>query len=147
MNARLASRQCLALLVAGLLAVAGLWVPGLASPHAPHALFVAVPADRPVPRLDLSAHPTAHGTWLVILRAEHFTFSDLCGLYGPKTMVGHAHIYVDGIKVGAAHLPHIDIGALSAGERTLSATLHAGDHRAYIHDSAPITARVTVQVP
>ena len=51
---------------------------------------------------------------------------------------GHAHIYLNGFKLGRLYEEHFEVGSLSAGDYVLTVALNSNDHRPYISEGAPI---------
>lgn len=60
---------------------------------------------------------------------------------------GHAHIYVDGVKVGRVYGPWFFLGGLAAGEHEVRVTLTSNAHQPYVADGEPAEATVVVTVP
>ena len=59
---------------------------------------------------------------------------------------GHAHVYVDGVKIGRVYGPHYYLDHIEPGERTIRVSLNANSHEEYAkgHDSIEAIANVTV---
>ena len=60
---------------------------------------------------------------------------------------GHAHIYVDGVKINRVYGPYYHIKGLPPGEREISVTLNANDHSGLLVDGQPVEAVTTITVP
>ena len=60
---------------------------------------------------------------------------------------GHAHIYVDGVKVGRVYGPHHYLSGLEPGERHIRVTLNSNDHSALTYDGQPVEASTMITVP
>ena len=60
---------------------------------------------------------------------------------------GHAHIYVDGVKVGRSYGPYHYLSGLEPGERHIRVTLNSNDHSALTHGGQPVEASTMVTVP
>ena len=60
---------------------------------------------------------------------------------------GHAHVYVDGVKIGRVYGPYFHLGGLAAGEREIRVTLNANTHAAYARGGVPLEAVSRVTVP
>ena len=54
--------------------------------------------------------------------------------------VGHAHLYLDGVKLQRLYHRDATIGALPPGSYLVRVTLNTNDHRVYMHKGAPISA-------
>ena len=59
---------------------------------------------------------------------------------------GHAHIYVDGVKIARVYGPWFFLGGLSPGEHEVRVTLTANTHQPYERDGEPLAASVMVTV-
>ena len=57
---------------------------------------------------------------------------------------GHAHLYVDGIKIARLYGSHFHIPDLPVGDREISVTLSSNDHSYYRVDGERIMARAIV---
>ncbi len=60
---------------------------------------------------------------------------------------GHAHLYVDGVKVGRPYGPDYHVASVEPGERTVRVTLNANTHSEYTIDGHVLEATTTVTVP
>ncbi len=60
---------------------------------------------------------------------------------------GHAHIYVDGEKVGRTYGPRYYLGSLEPGERHIRVTLNANAHNDLLVGGEPVEAMTMVTVP
>lgn len=61
---------------------------------------------------------------------------------------GHAHLYLDGEKVGRLYGEWFHVGDdLAPGEHEVRVTLNANDHRDYTRDGEVVEATATVMVP
>ena len=59
---------------------------------------------------------------------------------------GHAHIYVDGEKVGRTYGPYHYLSGLEHGERHIRVTLNSNDHSALTYEGQPVEASTMVTV-
>lgn len=60
---------------------------------------------------------------------------------------GHAHVYLNNLKLGRLYDTAMEIGTLPAGTLTLRVSLNTHDHRPYLADGAPIHQTLTVEIP
>lgn len=60
---------------------------------------------------------------------------------------GHAHIYVDGVKIGRVYGPWYFLGGLDPGEHEVLVTLTSNAHQPYVSGDGPVEATVVVVVP
>ncbi len=60
---------------------------------------------------------------------------------------GHAHVYVDGQKVGRAYGEWFHLKGVAPGEREIRVTLQTNGHSEYVVDGQPVQAATTISVP
>ncbi len=59
---------------------------------------------------------------------------------------GHAHLYVDGVKVTRLYGPHYHLAGLAPGEHEIRVTLNANTHAAYAHGDRPVETAQMVTI-
>lgn len=59
---------------------------------------------------------------------------------------GHAHVYVDGLKVGRMYGNWYHLGAMQPGEHRIVVTLNGNDHTEFLVDGELIGAETTVRI-
>ena len=106
---------------------------------------VAAPADMAV---SIHVEPDAHsaGDFSVRIDAEGFEFAPGSVNGDHLAGEGHAHIYVNGVKIGRVYGPWFFLGGLSPGEHEVRVTLTANAHQPYERDGEPLAASVMVTV-
>ena len=82
--------------------------------------------------------------WNVMLTTEDFTFAPELVNSENVDNTGHAHLYVDGVKIARMYGPHFHIPDLPAGDHEISVNLSSNDHSYYMVDGEKIAARATV---
>ena len=60
---------------------------------------------------------------------------------------GHAHIYVDGVKLGRVYEPDYHIADLAPGEREIRVSLNTNNHSPLMYNGRKLEATTTVSVP
>lgn len=60
---------------------------------------------------------------------------------------GHAHVFVDGVKLGRVYTPWIHIPGLAPGEHNIAVTLNANTHAEYTSSGAPVLISKVVTIP
>lgn len=98
-------------------------------------------AQTPSPSLAIAweTPPTAQGATLR-LSTENFTFIRTEDDAAHTPNHGHAHVYLNGLKLRRLYDPVFELGALAAGEYTLSIALNSNDHRPYVRDGQSVSA-------
>jgi len=118
--------------------------------HAVHdhgtAHAVLTEAGTPAPVLTLTLHPDGVQSRNLHIGVENFTF-DPEGVNGAAVPGrGHAHLYLNGVKVARAYGPWMQLDALPVGTHELRVTLNANDHTQLATDGVPIEATIAVVI-
>jgi len=102
-----------------------------------HAALAEWPANIDAPQIALTAWPDGGGAVNLRIDAPGFAFTpeEVNGENSPGT--GHAHVYVDGVKVARVygayvHLPEVPTGSV------IRVTLNANDHSEWAIAGAPL---------
>ncbi len=103
----------------------------------------------PVPTVTHLVFPDAVDGYNVQILTENFTFTPAAINRAVEDNAGHAHLYVNGSKVGRiygtwAHLPS---ALLTPGVNLVSVSLNANDHSEWSVDGVPIASTVRVIRP
>lgn len=103
-------------------------------------------AGTPAPGLELVLHPDARQSRNLRIVTRNFVFDPegVNGAHVPGR--GHAHIWIDGVRIGRAYGPWFHLGALPVGSHELRVTLNANDHSQLATDGRPIEATATVVI-
>lgn len=104
--------------------------------------------ESPPPALSLSwKEPPDKNGATVQLVVRNFTFfrADDGAKHVPNQ--GHAHVYLNGLKLGRLYAETYEIGALSPGKYRLSIELNSNDHRPYLGDGQIIGAFLEFEIP
>ncbi len=112
--------------------------------HAMHAKPYEIPVGAAVPSVSLTVRPSGDG-WAVRVETTNFTFNEdmVDGPHVPG--VGHAHLYLDGIKLQRLYRRDAEIGALLPGRYVLRVTLNTNDHRVYVLGDQPISSTAEIE--
>ena len=104
--------------------------------EAPADLYVGVEA----------AHDPASGVNLMI-STSGFTFAPYNASLDHVPGEGHAHVYVDGVKINRVYGPHYHLPDLSPGERSIRITLNANSHEQYALNGQLVEATTIILIP
>lgn len=117
------------------------------SAHMHHKTY-AHPSGSPAPALKLTIEPDAKSGFNVHLDTTDWTWAPEQVNTAPVPNTGHAHLYVDGIKVARLYGPWYHLEGLSPGQHDVYVTLNANDHSDYAAgDQGVIGARHSVVHP
>lgn len=105
-------------------------------------------SETPAPRVAIEpvGTPTADG-FEVALAVENFSFLSVADGTPHVAGEGHAHIYLNGLKLARVYTDRYRIGALPAGSYTLQVSLNAHDHRPYMDGDEPVSATYAFVIP
>ncbi|GAB4374727.1 MAG: hypothetical protein Kow00121_19560 [Elainellaceae cyanobacterium] len=102
---------------------------------------------QPIPTVNLVVHPDARQGWNLEVQVAHFRFApEQVNQPGP-TDEGHAHLYVNGIKVARLYGPWYYLESLPAGRYELAVSLNTNDHQTLTHNGQLIQSVVVLEVP
>ena len=111
-----------------------------------HSDTKTVVSETPV-SVAITAEPDADGGVDVSIVTEGFRFAPEAVDQAHTPGAGHAHIYVDGEKLGRVFEPEYHIDQLPAGEREIRVSLNTNDHSDLVYDGKKLEATTTVMVP
>jgi len=98
------------------------------------------------PRLSITLHPDGPQSRNLELVVGNFTF-DPEAVNGPHIPGrGHAHIYINGIKIARAYAPWFHLSAIPKGTHELRVTLNANDHSQLAVDGKPVEVTETLVI-
>lgn len=111
-----------------------------------HSDSKTVESEAPV-SIAITAEPDAHGGVDVQIATEGFQFAP-DSVDQPHTPgAGHAHIYVDGVKLGRVFESDYHIDPLSPGQHEIKVSLNTNDHSELVYDGSKVESTATVTVP
>lgn len=103
-------------------------------------------AQGDIPTVKVEVYPGVSG-YAIFADTEHFTFAPLHADKEHVDNEGHAHIYVDEVKIGRLYAPWSYLPAIEEkGEHTIRIELSTNDHRVYAHDGERIEDIKTIIV-
>ncbi|MEP1768406.1 MAG: copper chaperone PCu(A)C [Sulfitobacter sp.] len=105
-----------------------------------HSLSGGVAAS-PSPTLHIAADTGFHSSGSDIsLTTQNFAF---VAATEHQMHQGHAHIYLNGLKLGRLYETQYQLGALPAGTFTLEVALNTNTHRPYVHEGQKVNDTLT----
>lgn len=112
--------------------------------HAHEDIRVIQPSDS-APSLALEATKDTVAGWNLHIQTEHFEFSPQ-NASGPHVEgEGHAHVYVNGQKLGRYYGDWVHLDNLPAGQVVVEVTLNANDHRPLAVGDETLAARISLR--
>jgi hypothetical protein len=113
--------------------------------HAHTAL--EIPAGEPIPTVDLIVSEDAMQGWNLELLVTNFQFAPERVNQTSQFNEGHAHLYINGEKVGRLYSPWFHLATLPPGEHILMVTLNANGHEELQSNGATIMDTASIVVP
>lgn len=103
--------------------------------------------NTPVPAVSFTITPDPMSGWNVLIKADNFTFTPEKVNQDASANEGHAHIFVDGFKMGRIYSEWYHLKKLTPGEHEVQITLNANDHSAWASKGVEIDAKTTIFQP
>lgn len=122
---------------------------GMDHGSADHARMHGQPIDiaaSDAPNLAVRVKPDPMSGHNLYVETDGFAFAPQNASGDNQPGEGHAHVYVNGTKIGRLYGPWLHLPNLPKGEVTVEVTLNANDHRPLAVNGAPITAREVLTV-
>lgn len=111
-----------------------------------HSESITVESEAPV-SVSITAEPDTNGGVDVNIATDGFRFAEELVDQAHTPGAGHAHIYVDGEKLGRVFGPEYYIPNLAPGDHEIRVSLNSNDHSELVYDGAKVQSTVTVTVP
>ncbi|TFL16933.1 hypothetical protein [Jannaschia formosa] len=112
-----------------------------------HGAMPGLEAD-PAPTVALSApNGTGPDGFAIALQTTGITFREVPEGTPHVPGEGHAHVYLNGLKLGRAYAATMGVGSLPPGNYRLTVALNAHDHRPYLSDGVPVTDSLEFTIP
>ena len=108
-----------------------------------HDKMIDLSAMANPPSVKLMAMEDTVSGWNLHVQTEHFTFSADQAGGTHKPGFGHAHLYVDGVKLSRLYGEWAHLGGLTPGEHVIRVTLNANSHEALTVGGNMIAADIT----
>lgn len=100
------------------------------------------PANAPKVEIAVTKDPMAGYNLRVMV--ERFVFSPVSASLAHIEGQGHAHVYVNGVKLARLYGEWVHLDNLPDGDVEISVSLNSNDHRPLISAGVPIEAKTTI---
>jgi len=114
--------------------------------HSAHHGAVDLPAGAEAPGLEIKLTKDPMAGWNLQVIPQNFRFSPENASLGDIDGEGHAHVYINGTKLGRLYGNWLHIGDLPQGEVEVKVSLNTNSHNALVVASQPVEATVSLQV-
>ncbi|HEY9630243.1 MAG TPA: hypothetical protein V6C84_23365 [Coleofasciculaceae cyanobacterium] len=108
---------------------------------------IDIPANQPVPVVQLIAHPDAQQGWNLEVQVTNFKFAPEHVNQASTPTEGHAHLYVDGQKITRLYGNWYYLNGLTPGAHEITVSLNANGHETLMYQGEPLQASTWVEVP
>ncbi len=108
-----------------------------------------VPTGAPVPGLELEAYPDPTDGYNLHLLVTDFSFTPESVGRDSEAVAGHAHLYVNGKKIGRLYGPwaHLPMALLAEGENRVRVSLNDNRHLSWAEGDKAIGAEIALAGP
>lgn len=100
--------------------------------------------DAPILNISLTQDPVSG--WNLQIKTSNFRFAPENASRKHVPGEGHAHVYLDGVKIARQYGPWLHIPGLAEGEHEVEVTLNANDHRLLAVGDKPLRAAAKIRV-
>lgn len=94
-----------------------------------HGTPLVLPVSGDAPGLALAVHADPASGWNLQIMTENFTFAPLHASTQHIVGEGHAHLYINGEKIGRVYGEWLHLEDLPQGDVTVQVILNSNDHR------------------
>jgi hypothetical protein len=118
---------------------------GAATPEAHTHAMIEVDRTLPLPAVAIELVPDSMSGYNLRMMTENFTFTPEGEGDAPKPNEGHAHVYINDVKVGRAYGEwyHLPGSLFTPGKNTVMVTLNANEHSDWAYEGGHIGAALT----
>lgn len=110
-----------------------------------HAEVLSLVPSATAPTLAVAVTADPVSGYNLHIMTENFTFSPENASLDHVDGEGHAHVYINGLKLGRFYGPWVHLDGLPEGDVSVEVTLNANDHRALSVGDAPLAQTITIQ--
>lgn len=112
-----------------------------------HHDTLEVPAGQTMPTVTLVVHDDATQGWNLDVQTTNFRFAPERINQSSSVTEGHAHLYIDGVKITRIYGNWYYLESLAAGRHEITVSLNANGHETLTQAGEPIAATVVIEVP
>lgn len=111
-----------------------------------HGEMLVLKSDEHSPSIEISARPDIVSGWNLNIKTSNFRFAPENASGAHVTGEGHAHIYINNVKIARIYGSWFHIGQLATGTNTVTVTLNTNDHRQIAVGGKPLSASLMLNV-
>ncbi|WP_406645892.1 hypothetical protein QEZ52_18180 [Aliisedimentitalea scapharcae] len=110
-----------------------------------HDEMVSVADDGAAPTLTLAVHKDPAAGWNLNIQTENFRFAPENASTAHVEGEGHAHVYINGVKLGRYYADWLHLSALPKGQVEVKVTLNSNDHKMLAVGATPLSQTLTIE--
>jgi len=110
-----------------------------------HDEMLTLTTDVAAPTLDIEVLKDPSAGWNLHVMTENFRFAPEHASLAHVAGEGHAHVYVNGTKIGRLYGNWMHIAELPKGEAKVEVTLNSNDHLLLANGDTPLSVTKSVQ--
>ncbi|MDY7004105.1 MAG: hypothetical protein SWX82_09105 [Cyanobacteriota bacterium] len=107
---------------------------------------IEIPADKPVPEVDLVAYKDTMKGWNLELKLTNFKFAPETVNQSSNPNEGHAHLYINDKKITRIYSNWYYLGNLDPGSNKITVTLNTNKHEDLVSNSKMIMDTEIIEV-
>ncbi|NEP88284.1 MAG: hypothetical protein F6K18_16420 [Okeania sp. SIO2C2] len=107
---------------------------------------IEIPADKPVPKVDLVAYKDTMKGWNLELKLTNFKFAPETVNQSSNPNEGHAHLYINDKKITRIYSNWYYLGNLDPGNNKITVTLNTNKHEDLVSNSKMIMDTEIIEV-
>lgn len=115
--------------------------------HGAHDDVLVIETGDTAPTLETHITPDPASGWNLHIMTQNFAFSPERASLEHVPGEGHAHVYINGVKLGRVYSHWVHLDNLPEGEVEVKVTLNANDHRPLSVGDRALEAVQVVTVP
>lgn len=114
--------------------------------HTMHSATIEIPAAR-APEISIEMVKDIGSGWNLFIETKNFTFTPRFANEASVPNEGHAHIFLNGEKIGRLYGNAYHIADLEPGSHVISVSLNGNAHETFTVDGIPIEAEIQFVQP
>ena len=109
-----------------------------------HTEMLSIDAGSTAPTLDLALQKDPATGWNLNIQTSNFRFAPEHASTAHVDGEGHAHVYINGVKLGRYYGPWLHLADLPAGTVEVTVSLNSNDHKMLAVDGAALSQTVMI---
>jgi hypothetical protein len=108
--------------------------------------MMEIPVGQPLPTVRLTIHPDARQGWNLEVQTTNFRFAPESVNQVSTAIEGHAHLYINGVKITRLYGNWYYLESLAPGRHQITVRLNTNGHEMLMHDGQAIEDTATIEI-